>query len=416
MTDNSELWWRPTALEFQEVHVRGKTDWTTILFSDLDGVFGQGEITSTQLESGVASVTARLANRLRGERITSDEDVLRIISIPAERLEHDQLTATAVSALRCAVADALAKRAGMSLSQYLRHTNGEDAGVDSAAHSHGLYSVGRARVDSDCVALYANINRSLLPDDRGPLDRAPENFAEMAAEAVKNGFTTIKCAPFDECQSPFDGSGLPPCAESGLQRVQAVRDAVGPDVTVLVDCHSRFDLDSALALEPELRAAGGEWFEEPVDPIVQPQDLREIREHASLPIAGAEHGYGTALFSRLVREDVLDIVMPDIKFCGGPVEAYRIGAELESLRAGTVSMHCPSGPLSLLASAHATLAFRRPGTLPLEHAVYEADWRHTVLEPYEQIENGEIRIPEGFGLAARIDPAILAVRGKTWQE
>ena len=152
----------------------------------------------------------------------------------------------------------------------------------------------------------------------------------------------------------------------------------------------------ALALEPELQAAGGQWFEEPVDPVENSDDLRTIHEHANLPIAGGEHAYGVNLFKRLVEEDILDIVMPDVKFCGGPVEAYRIGTELEPAYPGSVSMHCPSGPLSLLASAHATIAFEN--TLPLEHGpVYEVDWRHELLEPYERVENGHLIIPKPPG-------------------
>ncbi len=392
----SEIWWRPTRLEFQQIHVRGNTEWTTINFGDADGIFGQGEITSTQLDRSVASLTARLANRLRGERIASDEDVLGILGFTTEALEADQRTSTAVSALRCAVADALAQRAGMNLTQYLLNTHGQVADAGTS------------------VELYANINRSLLPDDGGPVDRGPDDFAEMAVEAVSNGFKTIKCAPFDECRAPFGSTGLPDCAEAGLERVQAIRSAVGADITIFVDCHSRFDLDSALALEPELRAAGGEWFEEPVDPIASSDDLRIIHEKSDLPIAGAEHGYGIELFKRLVHEDVLDIVMPDVKFCGGPVEAYRIGAELEGSHPGSVSIHCPSGPLSLLAGAHATAAFGN--VLPLEHAVYEVDWRHTVLEPFERVEQGELILPEGQGLGARVDPAIIALQGTRWEE
>ena len=393
---NTEIWWTPTDLQFQEIHARGGTDWTTIILTDADGVAGQGEITSTQLSNSVAAVTARLANRLRGQRIASDDHVMQILGIDPKELEQDQRLATAVSGLRCAVADALAQRAYMPLAQHLRYTHQHDGDLPVK------------------VQLYGNINRSLLPDDQGPVDRGPDDFAEMAVEAVNNGFTTIKCAPFDECRAPFETTGLPHCAEAGLERVQAIRQAVGPDITIFVDCHSRFDLDSALALEPELRAAGGQWFEEPVDPIEHSDDLRTVHEHAVLPVAGAEHGYGVDLFKRLLNEDILDIVMPDVKFCGGPVEAYRIGVELEPAYPGSVSMHCPSGPLSLLASAHATIAFEN--VLPLEHAVYEIDWRHTILEPYERVENGHLILPEGTGLGARVDPAAVAFKGKSWTE
>ena len=396
LTKSPEIWWSPATLEFQEIHVRGGTDWTTINLIASDGLAGQAEITSTQLPGSVAAITARLANRLRGQRIASDDQILQIIGTTPQACEEDQKLATAVSALRCATADALAKRAAMPLAQFLRQSHGQKD------------------KPSNKVQLYANINRSLLPDDRGPVDRAPEDFAEMASEAVNNGFTTIKCAPFDECKSPFESTGVPPCAEAGLERVQTIRQTIGPDITIFVDCHSRFDLESALALEPELRAAGGQWFEEPVDPIHNSDDLRTIHEHTVLPIAGGEHAYGVSLFNKLIKEDVLDIVMPDVKFCGGPVEAYRIGTELEPVYPGSVSMHCPSGPLSLLASAHATIAFGN--TLPLEHAVYEVDWRHTILEPYENIQNGHLIIPEGPGLGARVDPVAIAFRGKTWTE
>ncbi len=393
---SSDIWWSPTSLEFQEIHARGGTDWTTINLVDADGVAGQGEITSTQLSGSVAAITARLANRLRGHRIDSDDGVMQVLGITSEACEKDQKLATAVSGIRCAVADALSQRAQMPLVQFLRQTHRHEGDIPSK------------------VRLYGNINRSLLPDDSGPVDRGPDDFAEMASEAVKNGFTAIKCAPFDECRSPFSSTGLPGCAEAGLERVQTIRGAVGPDITIYVDCHSRFDLGSALALEPELRAAGGQWFEEPVDPVTHSDDLRTIHEHSVLPVAGGEHGYGFVLFKKLVDEDVLDIVMPDVKFCGGPVEAYRIGVDLESAFPGSVSMHCPSGPLSLLASAHATLAFEN--VLPLEHAVYEVDWRHTVLEPYERVENGHLVLPEGNGLGARVDPAMIAMSGRSWTE
>mgnify|MGYP000934524071 CR=1 FL=1 len=88
--------------------------------------------------------------------------------------------------------------------------------------------------------------------------------------------------------------------------------------------------------------------------------------------------------------------------------------ELENIKNGTVSMHCPSGPISLLASAHATLAFGN--ILPLEHAVYENNWRHKILEPFEIIKKGNLEIPDGDGLGARIDPAIIAFHGKKWSE
>lgn len=389
-------WFIPTELEFSSIHVRAKTEWAHLSLGDGSGTVGQGEITSTQLAKDVSPVVARLANRLRGKRISDDTDVITLNGLTTEQLEADRVLATAVSGLRCAMADALAQRAQLPLADYLR-----------ALHDHG-------GAPERKVQLYSNINRSMLPDDNGPVDRSSESFAEMAQRAMEAGFTTAKCAPFDECRAPFKSTGLPREAEMGLDRIRAAKAVIGPDRTLLVDCHSRFDLDSALALEPELREAGAGWYEEPVDTLDETDVLREIRDRAELPVAGAEHGYGVALFTKLMEEDALDVVMPDVKFCGGPVEAYLIGRELEARWESSVSMHCPSGPLSLLASAHATAAFGNK--IPLEHAVYEVDWRHEVMEPFEQIENGYFLLPDGYGLGGRVDPVAIAMRGRSWTE
>jgi galactonate dehydratase len=389
-------WFVPSELEFGSIHVRAKTNWVHLSLGDGSGSVGQGEITATQLDRDVAPIVARLANRLRGKRLSADTDVITLNGLTPEQLEEDRLLATAVSGLRCAVADALAQRAQLPLVDYLR-----------ALYDHEGTAERR-------VQLYSNINRSMLADDNGPADRSPESFAEMAQRATEAGFTTAKCAPFDEARAPFKSTGLPREAEMGLERIRAAKAIMGVYRTLLVDCHSRFDLDSALALEPELREAGAGWFEEPVDPIKDTDDLRKIRDKAELTVAGGEHEYGLPLFTRLMEEDVLDVVMPDVKFCGGPVEAYLIGRELEPRWERSVSMHCPSGPLSLLASAHTTAAFGN--TIPLEHAVFEADWRHEVLEPFEQIEDGYLLLPDGYGLGGRVDPVAVAMRGRAWTE
>ena len=378
----------PAALTFFSVHVRGPTDWTFFELGGADGTAGLAEISSGAATGAAAAAVARLAGRLRGEPLAGEGDVASKLHLSPRDLSGDRALATAVSGLRCAVADAQARRAGVPLARFLG----------------GSATTG--------VELYANVNRSMLPDDDGPVDRQPATFATQARRAAEEGFTTLKCAPFDECRSPFAASGIPREAFAGLERIAAVREAVGPDTRLLVDCHGRFDLESALALEPELRRLGVAWYEEPVDSIRERDALRRVREESGIPMAGAEMAYGLAAFRAFVADGVLDIVMPDVKHCGGPAEAAAIGRALEDNRAGTVSMHCPTGPVSLLASAHATAAFGP--NLPLEHAVYEAEWRAGVMEPAEQVENGVLVLPDGPGLGARLNERLVAQRGRKW--
>ena len=266
------------------------------------------EITATQLNESVLPVVSRLASALRGERLEADVDLLKLCSVDPDDCEADRTLATAVSGLRCAVADALAQRAQMSLTDYL------------------CWSYQHKGVKNRTVELYANINRSLLPNDRGPVDRSPDAFRRMALKAVQVGFAALKCAPFDECRAPFDSAGLPREVEAGLARFAGVKEVCGPEKEVYVDCHSRFDLESSLVLEVKLREADAAWFEEPVDPLRCSKALKQIRQEASLPVVGGELGYGLPLFQRLMDQNIVDIVMPDVMFCGGPVEAHRIGS------------------------------------------------------------------------------------------
>ncbi len=401
----NDVWININSLEFNSIVVNSNTEWTHLKISDNSNIFGEGEISHTQLSRNVSPIVAKLANNLRGKKVYTDYDVITENNLSVEGIESDQLLATAVSGLRCAITDALSKQSKLKMYEYI------------------LYKFGEKNISSNRVQLYANINRSLLLDKKTKqnfnpvlqevLDRSPESFSKMAKFVKDQGFKTLKCAPFDECKSPFSTPGLPKEAKIGLSRISSVIESIG-DSTLLVDCHSRFDNESAYDLLYELTDRGVGWYEEPIDPIEYPSDIRRIKGQSTIPIAGAEHGYGLQLFEKFIDDDTLDIVMPDIKFCGGPIEAFLIGKTLESKKEKSVSMHCPSGPLSLLASAHSTLAFNN--TLPLEHAVYEIDWRKEVLFPNENIIGDMFVIPDGYGLGAQVDPLIVHKHGDFWTE
>ena len=290
--------------------------------------------------------------------------------------------ATAVSALRTAVAQLDAERAGVSLHRFL----GADA--------------------TERVELYANINRALHATGRTPAD-----FARAAERAACAGFRSFKCAPFDEVSSTLPPDRIRSAAAAGLERVRAVRAAIGPAARLLVDCHSRFTAATAPAIGAELAQAGVGWFEEPLQPRTAAADLAAIARQAPMPVAGGESGYGSAFFDRLLETGAVSIIMPDIKHCGGVGEAVRAGRA--ALRqGGAFSLHSPSGPVSLLASAHVTAAV--PGALPLEHAVGEAEWRSELISPAERIENGHLHMPPGAGLGATLDWPAIVRHGRVW--
>ncbi|MCH8310303.1 MAG: hypothetical protein IIB17_07390 [Chloroflexi bacterium] len=198
----------------------------------------------------------------------------------------------------------------------------------------------------------------------------------------------------------------------GLARVAAVRNAIGSDARLLVDCHSRFQRDTAPLIAEELAKLDVGWFEEPVQPTSSLGELVEIADEVPMPVAGGEIGYGADFFDELVASRAAAVVMPDIKYCGGVGEAATAGRRTIAAGGG-FSLHCPSGPISLLASGHVSAAV--DGSMPLEHAVYEADWRADILEPPEIVRDGRLWMPGGPGLGATLNRDLANRFGRTWK-
>ena len=344
------------------------------LTSVVETTYGGGE---------VAEELTPLMEAVRGRSIEDEATLESVAGVTVEQIRADMALAAAVSALRTSLVDIRAQRAGVSLTEAL-------GGRPVAA-----------------VDLYANTNRRLLGSDR-----QPRSFAAVAERAVRDGFRTVKCAPFDEVNWDARGSDLTALARPGLERVAAMRSAIGPDVVLLVDCHSRFDGRHAPAVAEELARLYIGWFEEPVEPTRHPADLADIASRVSMPVAGGESGYGAGFFEGLVEMEAVEIVMPDIKYCGGVREAVK-AAELVARRGGRTSLHGPDGPVSILAGAHVTAAI--PSAMPLEFGVYEAPWRAELIEPAERVEGGRVWLPGGPGLGARLNPRVLERYGSRWK-
>ena len=376
---------QPISLRKMEYASVRATDWTEWVFAephDDQGMSALVEITCGDVTDDVVKALTGLIAQLDGAGIVDEYRVTELLGLPLYRLRADVVVATAVSALRTAVVDIQSRREGISMSEAL---GGEPR---------------------DSVPLYANINRSLLGGER-----TPQAFAAAAERAVEDGFTALKCAPFDEVDATLTASELWPLARRGLERVAAVRAAVGRELQVLVDCHSRFDAVTATVVAADLLDQDVGWFEEPLQPTTDSQALARVAAEVGIPVAGGESGYGADFFSSLVRYGAVGVVMPDVKYCGGVAEAYRAG--IAAMEAGAqVSLHSPAGPVSQPASAHATAAM--PGALALEYAACEVPWRADLLVPRERVASGRLWFPGGTALGASLNDDLVRRYGRRW--
>lgn len=364
--------------KFASVTVTANTTWVFAVLSDGEGNSTTVEIGSRQVAEAIKGMVSVLSD----DELSDESEVESLLGFSPDMLRRDPISGTAVSGLRTAVTQLCAMRSGVSLGEYL------------------------GAKPTERVQLYANINRSLFATDRTPAD-----FGRVAERAASSGFIVFKCAPFDEVSPPSSPDRILDEAGMGLARVRAVRDAVGADATVLVDCHSRFERDTAPLIVEELAKLNVGWFEEPVQPMSDLEDLAAIARWAPMPVAGGESGYGVEFFDSLLDTEAVSVVMPDVKHCGGAAEAVTIGRSTGSKGKG-FSMHSPSGPVSLLASGHATAAV--PNSMPLEHAVYEADWRADLLTPRERVEDGHLYLTDTPGLGAELSWDLVERFGSVW--
>ena len=250
---------------------------------------------------------------------------------------------------------------------------------------------GRVR---DAVELYANVNRMTR-------NRVPQGFAESAALARDAGFRAVKAAPFDGFPPPDSPlEAIEAATTEGIDAMLAIRDAVGPDAAVKVDCHSAFDFKRAVSAAERMRPADLDWFEEPL-PVDDVKGMREVRDVIEQRMAGGERSFGVAGFLPLISTRAVDVLMPDVTLCGGVLEMLHIARAAEA-HGMNISPHNARGPVATAVALSVCAAVANVESLELQWG--EADWRGTLIAPPEHVEGGMLRVSNepGFGIELRI--------------
>lgn len=218
------------------------------------------------------------------------------------------------------------------------------------------------------IPLYANINRATI-------DRTPQGFVNTARKAKELGFTKFKAAPFDKLMPNLcntnEGKKF---INHGIDCVMALRDYLGPEDLLMIDCHWRFDELTAIKTLNDLLPAKLHWLECPIaENYSNWEATRRIRSAANangILLAAAETQVGLDSFQTIFDEKLYDVVMPDIKYCGGPWEMLKI-AERAYEYGVKFSPHNPSGPICTWHSLQLCLAAPECEMLEIQFAETE---------------------------------------------
>lgn len=240
---------------------------------------------------------------------------------------------------------------------------------------------------------YANINRCTD-------DRTPAGFTASAKRAVAAGFDAIKLAPFDGLPKP-GSAGFQAGVDNGVACIAAVRDVLGSSGHLLVDAHSHFDVETGIALAKRLEPLKLFWLEE----VTPPADLPKIEAAAGMKTAGGETLYGLDNFRRYLEAKSVNIVMPDVKYCGGMLELQKAAALAEGFGV-PVSPHGPASPVGNMAAAH--ICATMPNFLILELGFGEVPWRAELIDPPEVFDRGMQGLTERPGLGISLNEKVAA--------
>ncbi len=225
--------------------------------------------------------------------------------------------------------------------------------------------------------------------------RQPEDFAQAAKKTVDMGVKALKWDPFGKAHMTLSLEEM----DKAIRIVGAVRDAVGPHVDLLIECHGRFNPFTAIEMSRQLAPFHPMLIEEPTVPD-NIDSLKRVRDHSMIPVAAGERFYGKYHFWDVLHKEAIDIAQPDIFHTGGILESKKIAAMCEANHI-PVSFHNPSGPISNAAILQ--LAACTPNFLIHEIMFTDGSFRFEVTDEEVVFEDGYICIPEKPGLGIEVN-------------
>lgn len=229
----------------------------------------------------------------------------------------------------------------------------------------------------------------------------PEGFAEAAKQVIDDGYDAMKFDPFGTAWQRMSKKDL----NRSVEIVRAVREAVGPDVDLLIEGHGRFTAGQAVDVARKLAEFEPTWFEEPCPPD-SINSLAEVAEKSPIPIATGERHISKHDFFELVTRTDVDVIQPDLMNTGGITEGKKIAAIAEADHV-SFAPHNPQGPVASAIYAH--LCATVPNFMIQEtFQTYDVEWVEDLLVDPITVEGGTIEVPDGPGFGIELDMDVVA--------
>ncbi|MEM9242661.1 MAG: mandelate racemase/muconate lactonizing enzyme family protein [Pseudomonadota bacterium] len=237
----------------------------------------------------------------------------------------------------------------------------------------------------------------------------PADYAKAAEKAMAEGYDCVKVDPimYDaQGNTLFDCTKLFTTPEIRLirQRMRAIRDTIGDDNDIILECHSLLGVTSAIQLGEVAEEFRCMYYEEPVN-YLNSALHKKVADKVNVPIAAGERLYLRHGIRQYLEDQSVDILQPDIGLCGGFTEAKKV-CDYADMYDVSVQAHVCGGPVATAAALHLESAI--PNFIIHEHHTYAIkDWNRELCQQDLQPVNGYFQAPDRPGLGIELNDAIV---------
>jgi galactonate dehydratase len=232
--------------------------------------------------------------------------------------------------------------------------------------------------------------------------KTPSALVERASEVIEMGFTALK---FDPIPGPWRTFVSKDVERQTIENVQAVRQAVGPDVDVLVEMHRRLAPTHAVRIARAIEEYQPFWYEEPVL-AENIGALAAAKREINIPVVTGEELYTKFEFREVFEKSAADIINPDVCNVGGILELKEIAAMAEPYFVVVSPHNYNSTTVGLAATIQCSTCI--PNFLITEYFVNLESFGQSIARNPFQVENGYIKVPDAPGLGIDLDEQALA--------
>jgi gluconate/galactonate dehydratase len=354
--------------DVQTAMIDGNFPWTLVRIYTDAGVVGTGE---AYWGAGVPELIERMKPFVVGE---NPLDIDRLFEHLVQRMSGEGslagVTVTAISGIEIALHDLAGKILDVPAYQLLG----------------GKYR--------DTVRVYCDCHAGDESEPESCAAEAERVVEELGYDALKFDLDVPSGHEKDRANRHLCEAEI----EHKADIVRTVTERLGDRADAAFDCHWSFSAGSAQRLARAVEDCGVWWLEDPVPP--ENHDVqREITRSTTTPITVGENVYRKHGQRKLIEDQAVDILAPDLPKVGGMRETRKI-ADMADTYYIPVAMHNVSSPIATMASAHVGTSV--PNALAVEYHSYELPWWGDLVEE-TVIEDGYITIPEKPGLGLTLD-------------